>query len=132
MVEQVIEITVLVVGITVLACKRKWITITDGIRDTVYILLKGILSLYLIDLFLLMFFDIPFPALHESSPAGIAMSIFIILIVVLNLACEYSGIRSAASDGNNEQRGFDYILGFGVSLLWFFVEVTGIMLKIAP
>ena len=132
MVEQVIEITALVVGITVLACKRKWITITDGIRDTVYILLKGILSLYLIDLFLLMFFDIPFPALHESSPAGIAMSIFIILIVVLNLACEYSGIRSAASDGNNEQRGFDYILGFGVSLLWFFVEVTGIMLKIAP
>ena len=60
------------------------------------------------------------------------MSIFIILIVVLNLACEYSGIRLVASAGNNEQRGFDYILGFGVSLLWFFIEVTGIMLKIAP
>lgn len=51
---------------------------------------------------------------------------------LMNLACKYSGIRSAVNGGNNEQRGFDYILGFGVSLLWFFVEVTGIMLKIAP
>ena len=132
MAEQAIEITTLVVGITVMACRRNWITITDSIRDKVYILLKGVLALYLTDLFLLLVFDIQFPALHESSPVGIAMSIFIILIVVLNLACEYSGIRSAASAGNNEQRGFDYILGFGISLLWFFVEITGIILKIAP
>lgn len=132
MAEQAIEITTLVVGITVMACRRNWITTTDGIRDKVYILLKGVLALYLTDLFMLMFFDIPFPELHERSPAGIAMSIFIIMIVVLNLACEYSGIRSVASAGNNEKRGFDYILGFCVSLLWFFVEITGIMLKIAP
>ena len=132
MVEQAIEISALVVGITVMACRRNWITITDGMRDKVYVLLKGVLALYLLDLFLLLVFDIPFPALHESSPVGIAMSIFIILIVVLNLACEYSGIRSVASAGNNEQGGFDYILGFGISLLWFFVEITGIILKIAP
>ena len=132
MAEQALEITTLVVGITVMACRRNWITITDGIRDKVYILIKGVLALYLTDLFMLMIFDIPFPALHERSPAGIAMSIFIIMIVVMNLACEYSGIRFVASAGNNEQRGFDYILGFGVSLLWFFIEVTGIMLKIAP
>ena len=132
MAERATEITVLVVGIIVMACRRNWITITEGVRDKVYILLKGILALYLIDLFLLMVFDIPFPALHESSPAGIAMSIFIILIVVLNLACEYSGIRLLASAGNNEQRGLDYILGFGVTLLWFFVEITGFMLKITP
>jgi uncharacterized YccA/Bax inhibitor family protein len=132
MAEQSIEITTLVVGIVVMACRCKWITLMDGIRDKVFILLKGVLALYLIDIFLLMVFDIPFPALHESSPAGIAVSIFIILIVVLNLACEYSGIRLTAIAGNNEQRGLDYILGFGVTLLWFFVEITGIMLKIAP
>ena len=80
MVEQAIEISTLVVGITVMACRRNWITITDSIRDKVYILLKGVLVLYLTDLFLLLVFDIPFPALHESSPVGIAMSIFIILI----------------------------------------------------
>ena len=132
MAEQAIEITTLVVRITVMAYRRNWITITDDIRDKVYILLKGVLALYLTDVFLMMVFDIPFPALHERTPAGIAMSIVIILIVVLNLACEYSGIRSVRSFGNNAQRGFDYILGFGVSLLWFFVEITGIMLKIAP
>ena len=132
MAEQAIEITTLVVGITVMACSRNWITITDGIREKVYILLKGVLALYLSDLFMLLIFDIPFPALHERTPAGIAMSIFIILIVVLNLACEYSGIRLVASAGNNEQWGLDHIIGFGVSLLWFFVEISGIMLKIAP
>ena len=132
MAEQAIGITALVVGITVMACRRNWITIMDGMRDKVYVLLKGVLALYLLDLFLLLVFDIPFPALHESSPAGIAMSIFIIMIVLLNLACVYSGILSVSSAGNNEQGGFDYILGFGISLLWFFVEITGIMLKIVP
>ena len=132
MAEQSIEITTLVVGIIVMACRCKWITITDGIRNKIYILLKGVLALHMIDFFLLLVFDTPFPALHESSPIGIAMSIFIILIVVLNLACEYTGIRLAVSAGNNEQWGLDYILGFGVTLLWFFVEITGFMLKITP
>lgn len=130
--EQAIEITALVLGITVMACRRNWITITDGIRDKVYILLKGVLALYLTDLFMLMIFDIPFPALHERTPTGIAMSSVIIFIVVLNLACEYSGIRTDASAGNNEQWGFVHIIGFGESLLWSFIEITGIMLKIAP
>ena len=89
MAEQAIEITTLVVGITVMACRRNWITITDGLRDKVYILLKGVLALYLSDLFMLLIFDIPFPALHERTPAGIAISSVIIFIVVLNLACEY-------------------------------------------
>lgn len=132
MAEQAIEITALVVGITVMACRRNWIAVTNDIRDKVYILLKGVLALYLLDLFLLLVFDISFTALHESSPVGIAMSIIMMMIVLLNLACEYSGIQSSASDGNKEQKGLDHILGFGVSLLWFFVEITGIMLKIAP
>ena len=132
MAEQAIEITTLVVGITVMACRRNWITITDGLRDKVYILLKGVLALYLSDLFMLLIFDIPFPALHERTPAGIAISSVIIFIVVLNLACEYSGIRTDAGAGNNEQWGLDHIIGFGVSLLWFFVEISGIMLKLAP
>lgn len=131
MVEQAIEISTLVVGITVMACRRNWITVTDDVRDKVYTLIKGILALYLLDLFLLLGFDIPFPALHEGTPAGIAISLFIILVVIMNLSCEYSGIRSALNAGNKEQLRMNHVLGFGVSMLWFFVEVTGIMLKLA-
>ena len=132
MAEQAIEISALVVGITVMACRRNWITITDDVRDKVYTLIKGILALYLLDLFLLLGFGIPFPALHEGTPAGIAISLFIILVVIMNLACEYSDIRPALSAGNKERWVLDHVLGFGVSLLWFFIEITGIMLKIAP
>ena len=132
MAEQAIEITTLVVGITVMACRRNWITVTDDVRDKVYTLIKGILALYLLDLFLLLGFGIPFPALHEGTPAGIAISLFIILVVIMNLACEYSDIRPALSAGNKERWVLDHVLGFGESLLWFFIEITGIMLKIAP
>ena len=132
MAEQAIEITTLVVGITVMACRRNWITVTDDFRDKVYTLIKGILALYLLDLFLLLGFGIPFPALHEGTPAGIAISLFIILVVIMNLACEYTDIRPALSAGNKERWVLNHILGFGVSLLWFFVEVSGIILKIAP
>ena len=132
MAEQAIEITALVVGITVMVCRHNWITVTDDVRDKVYTLIKGILALYLLDLFLLLGFGIPFPALHEGTPAGIAISLFIILVVIMNLACEYSDIRPALSAGNKERWVLDHVLGFGVSLLWFFIEITGIMLKIAP
>ena len=131
MTEQAVAITVIVVGTIVKACRRNWITITDGVRNRVYMLVKGVLVLYLLDLFLLIVFDIPLPALHEDSLAGIVISLFIIFIVVLNLVCEYSGVSLVISTENNEQRGLDYVLGFGVSLLWFFVEITGIMLKIS-
>ena len=130
--EQATALTVVVAGTIVLVCRHNWITITDGVRDKVYTLIKGILALYLLDLFLLLGFGIPFPALHEGTPAGIAISLFIILVVIMNLACEYTEIRPALSAGNKERWVLNHILGFGVSLLWFFVEVTGIILKIVP
>ena len=130
--EQATALTVVVAGTIVLVCRHNCITITDGVRDKVYTLIKGILALYLLDLFLMTGFGIPFPALHEGTPAGIAVSLFILLVVIMNLACEYSGIRSALNAGNKEQWRMNHILGFGVSMLWFFVEVTGIMLKLTP
>ena len=130
--EQATALTVVVAGTIVLACRHSRISITDDVRDKVYVLIKSVLALYLLDLFLLLGFGIPFPALHESTLAGIAISLFIILVVIMNLACEYSGIRSALNAGNKEQWRMNHILGFGVSLLWFFIEITGIMLKIAP
>ncbi len=130
--EQATALTVVVAGTIVLVCRHNWITITDGVRDKVYTLIKGILALYLLDLFLLLGFGIPFPALHEGTPAGIAISLFIILVVIMNLACEYTDIRPALSAGNKERWVLNHILGFGVSLLWFFVEVSGIILKIVP
>lgn len=130
--EQATALTVVVAGTIVLVCRHNWITITDGVRDKVYTLIKGILALYLLDLFLLLGFGIPFPALHEGTPAGIAISLFIILVVIMNLACEYTDIRPALSAGNKERWVLNHILGFGVSLLWLFVEVSGIILKIVP
>ena len=130
--EQATALTVVVAGTIVLVCRHNWITITDGVRDKVYTLIKGILTLYLLDIFLLIGFGFPFPCLHEGTPAGIAVSLFILLVVVLNLACEYTDIRPALSAGNKERWVLNHILGFGVSLLWFFVEVSGIILKIVP
>lgn len=130
--EQATALTVVVAGTIVLVCRHNCITITDGVRDKVYTLIKGILALYLLDLFLLLGFGIPFPALHEGTPAGIAISLFIILVVIMNLACEYTDIRPALSAGNKERWVLNHILGFGISLLWLFVEVSGIILKIVP
>lgn len=130
--EQVIAVTVVVVGMIIMVCKHSWIKITNEVRDKAYKLTKGVLALYLLDLILLAGFGIPFPGLHDCTLAGIAVSVIILLIVVFNLTCEYSGIQLEADAGNAEQWGLDYILGFGVSVLWFFVEITGIMLKIRP
>ena len=79
-------------------------------------------------LMLVLFFWVGFLSGVHETPAGIAVSLFILLVVIMNLACEYSGIRSALNAGNNEQWRMNHILGFGVSMLWLFVEVTGIML----
>lgn len=130
MAEQAVAVAVVVIGMIVLACKHSWFTITDAVRDKAYLLTKGVLTVYLLDLILLAGFGIPLPGIHDCTPAGIAVSAFIILIVIFNMACEYTGIRLEADAGNVEQLRLDHVLGFGVSVLWFFVEITGIMLKI--
>lgn len=107
-------------------------TITAVVRDKAYLLTKGVLTVYLLDLFLLIGFGIPLPGIYDCTPAGVAVNAFIILIVIFNMACEYTGIWLGADTENIDQWVLDYVLGFGVSVLWFFVEITGIMLKISP
>ena len=50
MAEQTVAITVIVIGIIVLACKHSWFTITDDVSDKAYLLTKGVLTVYLLDL----------------------------------------------------------------------------------
>ncbi len=128
--EHAVGFTVLMAGLIVIACNRKWITVSFEVQDKVYLLTKSILLLYLTDIFLLMGFSVPFPMLHECSPAGIVVSAFIILVVIMNLVCDYTGFELKPDDENDQNNNIQYVFGFCVSVLWLFIEITGLLLKV--
>ena len=131
-VEQTVAITIVIVGILILACNHSWITVTNEVRDKTYLLTKGILLLYLTDLFLLLGFNIPISLLHDCSPAGIVVNILTILIIIMNLACDYAGVQLEINIESGENYRIHYLFGFSVSVLWLYIEITGVLFRISP
>ncbi len=128
MFDAAVALTVLTSGIVVKICKKKRIAVSERIRDNSYLLLKGVLLLYLADFVLLRWFSIPITVLHEGTAAGIICSFMVMLVVLINLAVFYTDFRD-----NRTGRFFDVTMsGFGVTLLWLFIEIVNLMLKINP
>lgn len=130
-----IAVTALIAGLVIKLYRRDWFFITDKADDVVFQFTRGVLFLYLADLLLLLIFSVPISVLHESSVAGIMLSIIIIFIVVLNLARDYSNLKcyDLKQEHGNKKYGadnFHYAFAFGVSIFWLFIEITGLMLKL--
>ncbi len=125
-----VAVTALIAGLVVQSYRRDWFFITDKADDVTFQLTRWILLLYLADFLLLIGFSIPISVLHEGSLAGMAFSIFIISVVVLNLARDYSNLKQVQNNKKFKEDRFHYTIAFGVSLFWLFIEITGLLLKI--
>lgn len=95
-----IAVTALITGLIVKTYRQDGVFKTDRASAAIYQLTKGIMLLYLADLFLLICFDIPISVLHENTIAGTTFSIMIIFIVVLNLARDYSNLQEETANKN--------------------------------
>jgi len=90
----------------------------------------GIAVFYLLAL-ALGFFGINMPLLHESSPLGIGLSLFITAIAALNLILDFDVIERGVEMGAPKYMEWYGAFGLTVTIIWIYVEMLRLLSKIS-
>ena len=89
----------------------------------------GIALLYLVS-FVLSFFSIRMPFIHEAGLIGIGFSVFVVIIAALNLVLDFDFIEEAAARGAPKNMEWYAAFGLMVTLVWLYVEILRLLAKL--
>jgi uncharacterized YccA/Bax inhibitor family protein len=89
----------------------------------------AIALLYMVSM-VLGFFGVRVPYIHDSSPIGIAFSVFVVIIAALNLVLDFDFIERGAEAG--APRYMEWVGAFGllVTLVWLYLEILHLLAKL--
>ena len=105
------------------------IKVTENFKLGVVAATGGIALLYLAS-FVLGFFNINVPVIHEASGLGIAFSVFVVIVAALNLVLDFDFIESGVEQGAPKFMEWYGAFGLMVTLVWLYVEFLRLLSKI--
>lgn len=108
--------------------RTRIIRVTEKFRSIVILATAGIAIFYLIS-WVLGFFNIRIPFLHEGGYMGIIFSLVVVSIAALNLLLDFDLIENGAAHG--APKYFEWYAAFGllVTLVWLYLEVLRLLGK---
>jgi len=111
-----------------LAYRSGLIRVTDNFRLGIVSATGAIALVYVIGIFGRAFFGWQMPFIHESSPIGIAFSVFVVIIAALNLVLDFDFIEKG--DGVSPKY-MEWYAAFGlvVTLVWLYLEILRLLAK---
>ena len=89
----------------------------------------GIFVIYIAS-FILGFFGISIPFLHDSGPIGIGISVFICIVAALNLVLDFDFIENGAEQGAPKYMEWVGAFGLMVTLVWLYIEILHLLAKL--
>lgn len=113
-----------------LAYKTRIIRATRNFRLGVFAATAGIALMYLLS-FVLGFFGVSVPYLHESNWIGIGISLVIVIVAALNLVLDFDFIESGSAQGAPKYMEWYGAFGLMVTLVWLYIEMLRLLSKIA-
>lgn len=102
---------------------------TQKFKAIVMTATAGIAVFYLIT-FVLGFFGIQIPFIHEGSMIGIGFSIFIVAIAALNLILDFDMIEQGAALGAPKYMEWYGAFGLLVTIVWLYLEILRLLSKL--
>ena len=111
-----------------LVYKSGWIPVTENFRLGVFAATAGIALIYLAS-FILSFFGIAIPMIHEGGLVGILFSVFVIIVASLNLVLDFDFIEKGAEHGAPKFMEWYAAFGLLITLVWLYVEVLRLLSK---
>ena len=105
------------------------IKVTENFKLGVVAATGGIALLYLAS-FVLGFFNINVPVIHEASGWGIAFSLFVVVVAALNLVLDFDFIENGAAARAPKYMEWYAAFGLMVTLVWLYVEFLRLLSKI--
>ncbi len=115
-------------GVLLLAYKSKLIQVTDNFRLGVVAATGGIALIY-VATFLLGFFGIRIPYIHDNGLIGIGFSLFVVAIAALNLVLDFDFIEKGATARAPKYMEWFAAFGLMVTLVWLYVEFLKLLAK---
>jgi len=113
-----------------LAYKTRLIKATENFKLGVFAATAGIMLLYLAS-FVLGFFGVTIPYLHDNSLIGIGISLVIVVVAALNLVLDFDFIENGAAHGAPKYMEWYGAFGLMVTLVWLYLEMLRLLAKIA-
>ena len=102
---------------------------TENFKLGVVAATGGIFIVYLAS-FILGFFGINMPFIHESGIIGIGFSLFVVVIAALNLVLDFDFIENGAEAGAPKFMEWYAAFGLMVTLIWLYVEMLRLLAKL--
>lgn len=106
------------------------IKVTEKFKSIVFTATAGIAIFYLITMVLRMF-GVALPFMHDSSPLGIGISLFIVCIAALNLLMDFDMIEKGAAAGAPKYMEWYGAFGLIVTLVWLYLEILRLLSRFA-
>ena len=111
------------------AYKSGLIKVTENFRLGLVAATGGIFLVYMAS-FILGFFGINMPFIHESGLLGIGFSLFVVVIAALNLVLDFDFIENGAEAGAPKFMEWYAAFGLMVTLIWLYVEILRLLAKL--
>ncbi len=111
-----------------LAYKSGLIKATENFKLGVAAATGGIFLVYLCN-FILRFFGIGIPFIHEGGIWGILFSLFVVIIAALNLVVDFDFIEKGAEYGSPKYMEWYAAFGLMVTLIWLYLEILRLLAK---
>jgi uncharacterized YccA/Bax inhibitor family protein len=126
---QAVGLTFGVLFVMLLAYKTGIIRATEKFKIGVIAATGAIALLYVVEIVLSVFFRIQIPMIHESSPIGIAFSVFVVIIAALNLVLDFDLIETGTRMGAPKYMEWYGAFGLMVTLTWLYLEILRLLSK---
>ena len=127
---QAISLTFGVLFVLLLAYKMRIVQATRGFKLGVIAATGGIAIVYLINMVMSLFFHTQMSFLYASTPLGIGISLFVVIIASLNLIIDFDMIETGARMGAPKYMEWYGAFGLMVTLIWLYMEILRLLSKI--
>lgn len=109
--------------------KSGMIKVTDNFRLGVAAATGGVFLIYMLT-FVLSFFGINMPYIHEGGLIGIGFSLLVIGIASMNLVLDFDFIEGACERGAPKYMEWYASFGLLVTLIWLYIEILRLLAKL--
>ncbi|WP_025721384.1 MULTISPECIES: Bax inhibitor-1/YccA family protein [Paenibacillus] len=107
---------------------QRIIKVTRGFISFVVLCTMAIFLVTLVD-FILNFFGMNVPYIHETGWLGIGISVFIVIIAALNLLVDFNFIEEQADQGAPKYMEWYGAFALLVTLVWLYVRILDLLAK---
>ena len=104
------------------------IVVTQKFRMAVVMATFGVLAVYLVT-WLLSFFGIRLPFIHEGGTIGIIISLVIIGIASMNLLLDFDNFEKGEEYGAPDYMEWYFGMGLLITLVWIYIELLRLLAR---